>query len=240
MKKNTDVLYAVVTGASHGIGFALTKCLLSNYQVIAVSRSVGSIDELRSNNLFHWQYDLSINSEREALIKRLENTIPHLNLLINSAGIQQELGFNIAEWKSYQQEIELNLIAPMQLTAGVEKLMATAIDPVLINIGSVLGFSHRKVSPIYSVTKAAIHRFSQIMHIDNSNVRVIEVIPPMVATNMTKERGHQGLMSANELAKTILNKIDKRGTLYVGKARVAHWLSVLAPRLLHRMINKSG
>jgi hypothetical protein len=55
---------------------------------------------------------------------------------------------------------------------------------------------------------------------------------------MTKVRSHQGLLSADELAKLMISKLDENGIVYIGKARVAKWLHKLAPRLLSKLINK--
>lgn len=238
MQEQGNINYALVTGASSGIGLALTKQLLKTHHVIAVSRTLGGLGEISSNNLSHWPYDLASNSERIKLIAQANTSLPYLNLLVNNAGVQIKLTLEEFHWDSHQREVSLNLMAPIHLTIGLNSLLLQSPQPKIFNMGSVLGFCHRKVSPMYSISKAAIHRFSQIINADNKQVSLIEFIPPMTATNMTKARGHQGLLSADELAKFMINKLDENGIVYIGKARVAKWLHKLAPRLLSKLINK--
>ncbi len=240
MAEQTSRTYALVTGASEGIGFALTKQLIKQHYVIAVSRSLGQLASINSHKFSHWSYDLSIDSERNKLIARVEQSLPFLNLLVNNAGVQQEFGLTADNWHAYRQEIALNLTTPIHLTLGLKPSLLSATAPLVINLGSVLGFCHRKASPVYSVTKAGIHQFSNILAADEPAISVLEVIPPMVATNMTKIRGHKGLMSADELAVFICRNLDKTGCLYVGKARMAKLLAKLVPGILAKMINKTG
>ncbi|MBU2917222.1 SDR family NAD(P)-dependent oxidoreductase [Psychrosphaera sp. F3M07] len=232
--------YALVTGASNGIGLALTKQLLLTHRVIAISRTAGELAQLPSTNLTHWVYDLSINNQRLKLLEHVKTEIPHLDLLINNAGIQLELTLEDLNWDSHQYEVALNLMAPIHLSLGLENLLLKAPNPKIINMGSVLGFSHRKVSPMYSITKSAFHRFSQILHTDHKNINVLEIIPPMVATDMTKKRGHEGLLKPDNLAKIIISKINKTGVIYVGKAKLAKWLYKLAPTTLSKLMNKGN
>jgi len=232
--------YALVTGASDGIGFALTEQLIKTHHVIAVSRTKGQLDKLTSNKLKHWSYDLANNDDRLELIDRANSSLPHLDLLVNNAAIQNEQPLGYGDWSISHQELELNLAAPIHLSTSLLCLLEQATHPRIINMGSILGFSHRKVSPIYSITKAGIHQFSRILNTDGGKVKVVEYIPPMIATNMTKERGHHGLMTTDELVKIITSGIDRSGIYFVGKARTAKWLHALSPALLSRLINGAG
>jgi uncharacterized oxidoreductase len=238
MHNQTTVNYALVTGASTGIGLALTKLLLKTHHVIAVSRTLGELADIEARNLSHWPYDLTSNSDRVKLIVQANRTLPYLNLLVNNAGVQVELSLENHNWSRYQQEIELNLKAPIHLSLELNDLLVKARTAKIINMGSVLGFSHRKASPIYSVTKAGVHRFSQILNADNKQVGVLEFIPPMTATNMTQARGDQGLMSSDALAEFMVSQLHETGVIYVGKVRLAMLLHRFMPKLLSRLMNK--
>lgn len=238
MKSSSSRPYALVTGASKGIGFALTKKLLETHNVIAVSRAVGQLADINQDNLALIECDLSVNNERLKLIKQVKALTASLSLLINNAGVQQEQGLNPDAWDDYAKEIELNLQAPIHLTMALKELLNHAPDAVVVNMGSILGFCHRKVSPIYSVTKAGIHQFSQIVAMEAQEFRIVEFIPPMIATDMTKKRGHEGLMSADDLATFMLANLHQSGAVFVGKAKLARLLKYLAPNLLFKMMNR--
>ena len=229
--------YALVTGASYGIGFALTQQLLKTHKVIAVARTWGKLESLESANLHFYQCDLSVTAQREDLISFIKESVPHLDLLVNNAGVQRERALDGYHWQQVSQEIELNLNAPIHLTTALKDILGQAQDAVVVHMGSVLGFCHRKASPIYSVTKAAIHQFNQVLTSEAPEFRAIEFIPPMIATDMTKIRGHQGLMSASDLASHMLANLHRKGTVFVGKAKLAYFINKLAPRLLFKMMN---
>mgnify|MGYP000131904589 FL=1 len=237
MNSTAQLPYALVTGASYGIGFALTQKLLKTHRVIAVARTWGKLESLESANLNFYQCDLSITAQREDLISYIKETVPHLNLLVNNAGVQRERALDGNQWQQVSQEIELNLNAPIHLTTALKDMLGQAQGAVVVHMGSVLGFCHRKASPIYSVTKAAIHQFSRVLSREAPEFRSIEFIPPMIATDMTKERGHKGLMSAQDLASFMLANLHQSGTVFVGKAKLASLINKLAPSLLFKMMN---
>ena len=237
MKSMPHLPYALVTGASYGIGFALTQQLLKTHKVIAVARTWGKLENIESANLNFYQCDLSVTAQRENLISFIKESVPHLNLLVNNAGVQRERPLDGNQWQQVSQEIELNLNAPIHLTTGLKGSLGQVQGAVVVHMGSVLGFCHRKASPIYSVTKAAIHQFSQVLSREAPEFRAIEFIPPMIATDMTKERGHKGLMSAQDLASFMLANLHQSGTVFVGKAKLASLINKLAPSLLFKMMN---
>ena len=112
---------------------------------------------------------------------------PGLNVLVNNAGIQQRVNFEIgAEWSFVKQEIEINLSAQIHLTGLFIPLLKKAKEPVIINITSGLAFAPLANVPVYCSTKAAFHSFTlSIRHqLAKTSVKVIEVIPPSVQTDL--------------------------------------------------------
>jgi short-subunit dehydrogenase involved in D-alanine esterification of teichoic acids len=102
-------------------------------------------------------------------------------------------------------------------------------------VTSVLAAAPKPSSPVYSATKAALRSFGSSMRrqLAGSGVRVVEVVPPLVDTAMTRGRSGLKTISPELMASAIVDglRADKTRIL-VGKARVAAILQRWAPGLL--------
>ena len=90
-------------------------------------------------------------------------------------------------------------------------------------------------------TKAGLHSFTQaIRHqLENSSVRVIELIPPLVDTAMTKGRG-EGKISPERVAREALQGLAKdKSEIHIGMARTLYWLNRCVPGLVMRLLRDS-
>jgi uncharacterized oxidoreductase len=114
------------------------------------------------------------------------------------------------------QPVDINLTAPIHLSAYFIPDLLKQKDSAIINISSGLAFVPLAVMPVYCATKAAIHSFSvSIRHqLRDTSIKVFEVIPPIVDTELDKgtrdERGQEdkGIPPA-EVAKATLKALEK-------------------------------
>ena len=131
---------AVVIGASHGIGLAMVRDLLTRPQVTrvyAASRQAVLSDEL--NNLAVAQGErlqvLSVDSTREADIVRLANEVRErdhrLHWLVNCAGILHDAARSIRPEKRLEQVDTAHLEALFRLNAFAPILLAKHFLPLL-------------------------------------------------------------------------------------------------------------
>ena len=88
-------------------------------------------------------------------------------------------------------------------------------EAAIVNISSGLGFIPMTITPIYSATKAAVHSFSvSLRHqLRNTSVKVFEIIPPIVDTNLDNgERKARGQVNRGippgEVAKASLPALE--------------------------------
>jgi len=228
---------ALVTGASQGIGRALCQKLNTNYYIIAICQKWHAGNKTLPQHTTYIDADLADPKSRCRLISQIKDLTKRLDLLIHCAGSQQEVPFHEDGWDLISKELELNLMAPMQLTLGLSSLLSATDSSTVINIGSVLAFQHRKQSPTYSVSKSGLHRFSEILNTDEYNFRAIEFIPPMVATQMTKDRNNGSMMSPQVAADFMLNNLHRTGVIAFGKAKAGVLLNKISPSLLSRIVN---
>jgi short-subunit dehydrogenase involved in D-alanine esterification of teichoic acids len=118
-----------------------------------------------------------------------QNEHSDCNALVNNAGIQRPfpLAKDTGSWEERAAEIEINLHAPIHLcTLFTPYFLEKDGMAILANVSSGLAFVPFTAGPVYSATKAAIHSFTMSLRysLEDTNVRVIEIIPPAVKTNL--------------------------------------------------------
>ena len=87
-----------------------------------------------------------------------------------------------------EDEIEVNLRALVYMTALFTPHLLKRKEAAIINVSSGLAFYPMAPMPVYCATKAAVHSFSITLRqqLEGTPVKVFELIPPMVDTNLDK------------------------------------------------------
>jgi uncharacterized oxidoreductase len=90
--------------------------------------------------------------------------------------------------KSDEDEIDINLKAPVRLCELFVPLLMEKKQAAIVNVSSGLGFCPIAFMPIYCATKAALHSFTvSLRHqLRNTPIKVFEIIPPTVDTDLDK------------------------------------------------------
>jgi uncharacterized oxidoreductase len=183
----------LITGGATGIGLALTEQLSRNNTVIICGRREAKLFEAKQNlpRIHTKVCDLQNEAERIGLVDWVIKSFPELNIVINNAGIQQELDLTTPDGiDDIRQEVEINFIAPVHLCGLLIPHLRTKSNSAVINISSGLAFTPIASMPIYCATKAAMHSFSlSLRHqLSKTSVKVFEIAPPIVDTDLDKGR----------------------------------------------------
>jgi short-subunit dehydrogenase len=199
----------LITGASKGIGFALTNLFIqSNCTVIGTSRMADS-SKIMSNNLQMMQLDLadtkSISDFKKAII---ENKIK-IDILINNAAIGTDLDTNIPTEKSFKETFETNVMGTVFFTESMIEVLND--NAQIINISSKMG-SIELCSDIdsvaYRMSKTALNMYSKILSNRlNEKIKVATIHPGWVRTELTAGNINAPL-STEESAKAIFEFIE--------------------------------
>jgi uncharacterized oxidoreductase len=235
----------LITGGATGIGLALAKSLSETNRVIICGRSEAALQQARADvpGLVTKVCDLTDSVSRLALVQWLQAEHPDLNVLINNAGIQARRDFtNDPVMGSLEQEIAINLTAPISLIAELLPLLRQQGDACIINVTSGLAFSPMADMPVYCATKAALHSFTlSLRHqLKATGVRVIELAPPIVDTQLgggTRSGGtvNRTMMTPEDFSHEALLKLaEGRDEVLIG---VSEQTRQMGETLFERMNN---
>jgi len=190
----------LITGGATGIGLALAEAFSKkgNEVIICGRRKNKLLEAQKKLPKLHIKVcDISKDRNRKALFDWATSNFTNLNILVNNAGIQREIDLTqgIADLESGEDEIGVNLEAPIYLSALFIPHLIKQEESAIVNISSGLAFVPIAAMPVYCATKAAIHSFSlSLRHqLDVTKVKVYEVVPPIVDTELDKgARGQRG------------------------------------------------
>ena len=202
----------LITGGATGIGFALAKAFVEegNYVTIC-GRRKDKLMEAKDKipQLHAVTCDISKAEERECL-----HDLVDVNILINNAGILRMIDLRKGlPSLNGENEIETNLVAPIQLSTAYIPSLLKHEESAIINITSGLAFVPMAAAPIYCATKAAMHSFSLSLRyqLRNTVIKVFEVLPPIVDTELYKEARNElknRSIPPSEVAKATLKALQ--------------------------------
>jgi len=199
-----------ITGGGSGIGRGLAEALhkLGN-KVIIAGRRRGHLNSVIAANpgMEAIELDVADPASIEHVAKTLIATYPELNVLINNAGIMQlDTVAGKIDDELLTSTITTNLLGPIRMTSALIEHLKTKKNAVVAYTSSVLAFVPLAVTGIYSSTKAALHSYvlSQRFMLRHSNVRVLEIAPPWVRTElMNSQEAEQAMPLDQFIAETM-------------------------------------
>lgn len=205
---------ALVTGGGSGIGLAIAERLLAaGSEVIICGRREGRLREAKNlHPQLHTRVaDVATPDGRQSLCDWASAKFPRLNLLVNNAGIQQRLSLTDAPaWERLEEEIAINLAAPIHLATLFVPHLAKQPRSGIWNVTSGLSFAPIAGVPVYCATKAALHSFTlSLRHqLAGTRIEVVELIPPAVDTDLGGPGLHTFGVSVSELLDALLPRIE--------------------------------
>jgi uncharacterized oxidoreductase len=191
---NTSENTVLITGGATGIGFALAELLLheGNQVVICGRREERLADAKRKQpGLATFRCDVADDAQRHALFEAVQISFPELNMLVNNAGIRRSIDLLEGEpaLAEGDAEIQINLAAPIHLSALFIPHLVKQSPAAIMNITSGLGFVPLAELPIYCATKAALHSYTMSLRhqLAHTSVRVFEAVPPIVQSELAQD-----------------------------------------------------
>lgn len=179
----------LLTGGTSGIGRALAEALQQRGNtVIIAGRRKNLLDEVTAANPGISSIELNMDSAENIrrVAQQVASDYPALNAVINNAGIMRPEDLKSGDTSTAEDIITTNLLGPIRLTAALMPHLLAQPQATIFTVSSGLAFVPLAMTPTYCATKAAIHSYTMSLRyqLRETGVRVREIIPPWVATEL--------------------------------------------------------
>lgn len=195
--------YALVTGASQGLGAAIAVELArQGFGVLLVARTTAALEHVRAQaaalNGGRAQVlaaDLLAPDAVDRIVAWAEGSGLPLTALVNNAGQGLWGYFRTLPLDTQLRMMRLNMDVPVQLTYRLLPLLQRAERAYILNIASMTAYHALATMALYSGSKAFVLRWSRSLRIElqGTPVRVTCVCPGSVITGFTERAGMQAM-----------------------------------------------
>tara|TARA_B100000795_G_scaffold262030_1_gene239451 strand:+ start:424 stop:1149 length:726 start_codon:yes stop_codon:yes gene_type:complete len=229
--KNTDTC-VVVTGASKGLGLAISKqAIEAGYRVIGVARNESvefkSLPIAQRDFIEFDFYNLEKIIDLVSQIIDISGGVPYA--LINNTATGLDGLLATQHNTDIRKAIMLNLEAPILLTKYLTRRMIKHKRGRVVNISSIIAQTGFSGLSVYGATKAGLEGFTRSLsrELGKVGITVNCVAPGFMETNMTsglqgkkletiKRRAPLGLPNTNNVASTVLHLLEEKSQKITG------------------------
>ncbi|MVZ97733.1 SDR family NAD(P)-dependent oxidoreductase [Sphingorhabdus sp. IMCC26285] len=231
--------WALVTGGTDGIGLEIARQMRrKGANIIVCGRREDLLASARDEGFEAIRADLSNAEGCQALVQALLQR--PLDILVNNAGMSGNFApDDPLDLALTDRALFLNLNAPMHLIGQLLPGLLARSEAAIVNVTSGLAIAPRAGGPVYCASKAGLRSFTQALrhNLRHSKVHVIEALPPVVDTAMTRGRIGGSKMSAKECAAQIVDAIESNSNeANVGMVKLLKMVYSISPALARRVM----
>lgn len=228
----------LVTGGSAGIGFEIAKLFSSQGNaVIITGRDKSRLQRAASQlpNVTPIAGDISNPEHVEELARKIEKNFTSLNVVINNAGraTLHDLTQDNGLVEKAADEIQTNYLSIVRLNERLLPILKKQKDAAIVNISSIVAFAPNHKMSTYGASKAALHSYTQSLRLalaKNSNIKVFEVMPPLVNTEFSQAIGGANGIPASAVAEELMAAFESdQFELHIGKTAYIYELNRTSP-----------
>ena len=212
---------AVVTGASKGIGWEISRALAKKgFNLAICSRSEDDLNECKTKLLslnqniqvIVKQVDVSNKSQVLSFANLISGHWKTLDVLINNAGVFLPGEIHKEEDGLLEQQIETNLYSAYHLTRALLPLMLPYKRGLIINMCSIASIIAYPNGGSYSISKFALLGFSKVLReeLKDRGIKVTAILPGATWSDSWKgvDLPYSRLIETQDIAKAVVGLID--------------------------------
>lgn len=195
IEKSINNKVVIVTGGTRGIGFATVKAFLDNGAKVAlcgsrentVNKALTELKAMSSNyDVLGFYPDLLKISEIESMMDEIENKWGKIDILINNAGISDNVSIYAQDDKHFEKVIDINVKAVFNCTKIAAEKMRKNKYGVILNTSSIVSINGQKTGVGYPTSKFAVNGITKSLarELGKDGIRVNAVAPGIIATDM--------------------------------------------------------
>lgn len=203
----------VITGASMGIGEALSRAFVSEgAHVVMSSRDLSRLEQARLrvgtvDRTVAISCDVSDRAQVEALVRGVKDRFGKIDVWINNAGYGMLASVASMPMDECRRIFETNLFGAIDCIQIVARMMKDQGSGTIMNVSSVVGHLPIPHMGAYSATKHALNAISEAarLELEPAGVRVISVCPGRIRTNfgVNTVKGSEGKRVGENLQRGI-------------------------------------
>jgi short-subunit dehydrogenase len=246
---------AIITGASRGIGPHIARAFATaGHPVVLAARTGPLLDTLAQEIIgaggraIAVEADVTAAADRSRIVDAARS-FGRVGVLVNNAAVGPIFHFHEHTTDQVTSVIDVNLMAPIELTRLVIPEMLDAGGGRIVNVTTVAAKLPMPYMVLYSTTKAALTQFSAALELEygDRGIHVRTVLPGGVAEEGMSVRAAQesgvdlpddGAVQPAVVARAVLDAArGRKPEVFVGtgtRFMTDH------PRLAYRLIRKSG
>ncbi len=179
--------YAVVTGASSGIGAATAVALANNgFTVIAAARRLDRLEELAKNHANIEPYFLDVTDEKSVSDFVSQVAGKNISVLINNAGgAFDSQSVENADVEVWRKSYDVNVLGTVRMVRALLPALKVSGNGTVVLISSTAGYAAYENGGSYVAAKSAEVSLARTMRLELNGlpIRIIEIAPGMVKTD---------------------------------------------------------
>jgi short-subunit dehydrogenase len=251
-------MVVLLTGGSRGIGPIIAEALAERGANIALAaRSESGLHDVAKRlrelgtEAVVMPIDLRESSQREKLVTDVQRKFGKIDVLVNNAGLETEGAYVELPWTSIRETVEVNLIAPMDLTRLVLPKMLERNAGHIVNIASIAAKSGAPYAATYSGTKAGMAEWTRSLRLElaNTGVHFSTIFPGyvrevgMFARFRMRSPWIVGSCAPSQVAKAVVHALEKGRVEAIVNSRPLRYsfmINELSPKVGDWLMRLSG